>query len=254
MDNLNTTLRRIALIVFIAIGLLAVFGEYATSQIFTPMSTPKMQFFDSNGDPLNGGLLYTCQSGAACPGTTQNTYTTYTGAVTNANPVVLDSAGRATVFFSSAFTYKFELQDSAAATIWEIDGVRFAAVDSVSGTANQITVTGAAEPILSLAGPHNWTSQAQNGVLFGNSTSPVGDTTQGVNGSVLASSGTTPYFTSTPAIGANLYLATTYASLVTPPSGYAKVFYCSDCTKATPCASGGSGSIAKFLNSSWDCD
>lgn len=32
------------------------------------------------------------------------------------------------------------------------------------------------------------------------------------------------------------------------------VIYCSDCTKATPCASGGTGALAKRLNNAWDCD
>ena len=33
-----------------------------------------------------------------------------------------------------------------------------------------------------------------------------------------------------------------------------RVVYCSDCTFANPCASGGSGAIAKRLNSTWRCD
>jgi hypothetical protein len=32
------------------------------------------------------------------------------------------------------------------------------------------------------------------------------------------------------------------------------VVYCSNCTKATPCASGGNGAIAKRINSAWDCN
>lgn len=30
--------------------------------------------------------------------------------------------------------------------------------------------------------------------------------------------------------------------------------YCSDCTKATPCAGAGTGAFAKRINSAWDCD
>jgi len=30
--------------------------------------------------------------------------------------------------------------------------------------------------------------------------------------------------------------------------------YCSDCTKATPCAGAGNGALAKRLNGAWDCD
>lgn len=43
-----------------------------------------------------------------------------------------------------------------------------------------------------------------------------------------------------------------FGSLGTPANGSA--YYCSDCTKATPCASGGSGAFAKRINGAWDCD
>lgn len=45
---------------------------------------------------------------------------------------------------------------------------------------------------------------------------------------------------------------TTFASLGTAGNG--RVLYCSDCTKTTPCASGGSGALAKRLNGAWDCN
>lgn len=32
------------------------------------------------------------------------------------------------------------------------------------------------------------------------------------------------------------------------------LIYCSDCTKATPCAGAGNGALAKRLNGAWDCD
>jgi len=43
-----------------------------------------------------------------------------------------------------------------------------------------------------------------------------------------------------------------FASLGSPSNG--AVVYCSNCTKATPCASGGTGAIAKRLNGAWDCN
>lgn len=45
---------------------------------------------------------------------------------------------------------------------------------------------------------------------------------------------------------------TAFASLGTPANG--TLMYCSDCAKATPCASGGTGALAKRLNNAWDCD
>jgi hypothetical protein len=43
-----------------------------------------------------------------------------------------------------------------------------------------------------------------------------------------------------------------FANLGTPGNGYVK--YCSDCTIANPCAGGGTGAIAKRLNSVWVCN
>jgi len=49
------------------------------------------QFFDNNGVPLNGGLIYTYQAGSSTP---LATYTDINGTVANANPIVLNSSGR----------------------------------------------------------------------------------------------------------------------------------------------------------------
>jgi hypothetical protein len=49
-----------------------------------------------------------------------------------------------------------------------------------------------------------------------------------------------------------IYAPTTFASL--GPVGNGQTFYCSDCTKATPCDSGGTGALAKRLNGAWDCN
>lgn len=45
---------------------------------------------------------------------------------------------------------------------------------------------------------------------------------------------------------------TAFASLGTPANG--ALTYCSDCTIANPCASGGTGALAKRLNSVWVCN
>lgn len=44
----------------------------------------------------------------------------------------------------------------------------------------------------------------------------------------------------------------TFGNLGTPGNG--RFCYCSDCTKATPCAGAGTGALAKRLNGAWDCD
>jgi microcystin-dependent protein len=83
----------------------------------TPWIRP--QFFDNNGNPLAGGKLYCYAAGTT---TFQATYTTAAGTVENANPVILDSNGRAPVYLSSS-SYKFVLKDSNDVTIWTEDNV-----------------------------------------------------------------------------------------------------------------------------------
>lgn len=80
------------------------------------------QFFDDNGNPLSGGLLYTYEAGTTTPAIT---YTSSSGATANPNPVVLDAAGRVPeqIWLSTAYTYKFLLRTSAGVSIWSKDNI-----------------------------------------------------------------------------------------------------------------------------------
>jgi hypothetical protein len=80
------------------------------------------QFSDNNGVPLSGGLLYTYAAGTTTP---QTTYTSNTGLTFNANPIVLDSAGRVSgeIWLTDAVSYKFVLKTSAGVTIGTYDNV-----------------------------------------------------------------------------------------------------------------------------------
>jgi hypothetical protein len=90
------------------------------------------QFFDSNGDPLSGGLLYTYAAGTTTP---QTTYTSDTGLTTNANPIVLNSAGRTPegVWLTQGAAYKFVLKTSLGVEIWTFDDI--VGVNDVSAVA-----------------------------------------------------------------------------------------------------------------------
>lgn len=81
--------------------------------------TPKLQFFDANGAPLAGGLLYTYEAGSTTP---LATYTDSTGVSANTNPIVLDSRGEANVWLEGA-TYKFALYTSVGVLIWTVDNI-----------------------------------------------------------------------------------------------------------------------------------
>jgi hypothetical protein len=48
--------------------------------------------------------------------------------------------------------------------------------------------------------------------------------------------------------------STGYAHASLPASNNGTVLFCSDCTKATPCASGGGGALAVRLGGAWDCN
>lgn len=80
------------------------------------------QFFDNNGIPLNGGLLYAYQAGSSTP---LATYTDINGNIANANPIVLDASGRSAteIWLTYGFFYKFVLKDSNGVTIGTYDNI-----------------------------------------------------------------------------------------------------------------------------------
>lgn len=80
------------------------------------------QFFDNNGVPLSGGLIYTYQAGSSTPLTT---YTTNAGTTPNTNPIILDAAGRCSneIWLQTGYSYKFVLQTSAGVTLQTLDNL-----------------------------------------------------------------------------------------------------------------------------------
>ena len=80
------------------------------------------QFFTDSGLPLSGGKLYTYAAGTTTP---QATYTSSSGLVANANPIVLNSAGRLAgeVWLTTSVSYKFVLKTSADVVIGTYDDI-----------------------------------------------------------------------------------------------------------------------------------
>lgn len=94
----------------------------------TALLNPKQQFFDDNGDPLSGGFLYTYSAGTSTP---VATYTDSDLLVANANPIVLDAAGRCVVYLKPALgAIKCILQDADAVQLWSQDNISPAQVAS----------------------------------------------------------------------------------------------------------------------------
>ena len=90
-----------------------------------------MQFFTAAGVPLVGGKLYTYASGTTVP---LATYTDSTGNTANANPIILDSRGEASVWFGPS-RYTLVLKDSLDNLIWTADGV-----NTIQGAQSSATV------------------------------------------------------------------------------------------------------------------
>jgi hypothetical protein len=89
------------------------------------------QFFDDNGVPLSGGLLYSYAAGTT---TAATTYTSATGLTANSNPIVLNAGGRVEeeIWLNSNQLYKFILQNA--------DQVQIGSWDNIPGITNANTL------------------------------------------------------------------------------------------------------------------
>jgi len=111
------------------------------------------QFFDNNGVPLAGGLIYSYSAGTTTP---QVTYTSNSGSIAQSNPIVLDSSGRVTsgeIWLVSNLSYKFVVQNSS--------GVQIASYDNLAGIASSIDLSNV------LAELANTSSNTQGDALIG---------------------------------------------------------------------------------------
>lgn len=91
----------------------------ASAQTYSLAPEPKIQIFDANGDPLSGGKVTTSEAGTSTP---LATYSNSSGSA-NANPVVLDASGRATIYLLDSTCYKFAVTTSADAAVYTQDNI-----------------------------------------------------------------------------------------------------------------------------------
>jgi hypothetical protein len=196
----------------LALGVGVAFGQIVPNAVLPPVSY--RTFVDANGHPLPGGKLYTCAAGSAwsypagCT-TPLATYTDYTGATPNSNPIVLDSAGRAT-WRIGPHPYKLVLTDSTGVVQWTDDNVQDAALaylrgmTSGGGAVYIATETGsnnaiAAALLDSQGSPVPLASGLTVMVRLAHSLRQVGSNTFTLNGTTksiaggIASSGQSPY-------------------------------------------------------------
>jgi hypothetical protein len=81
-----------------------------------------ISFLGTTGLPLSGGKIYTYQAGSSTP---LATYTTNSGIIANANPIILGTDGRtpSEIWLTYGYNYKFVLQDSVGSTIATYDNL-----------------------------------------------------------------------------------------------------------------------------------
>ena len=159
----------------------------------------KQQFFDSNGDPLVGGKLYTYAAGTTTP---KVTYKDRDASQANTNPIILDARGECDVWISGV--YKFVLKDANDATFWSVDKVtgQPQAIESVANLTERDALSDSVryEGMLIYVVSENKTYQLQGGITNSNwvvfySMSPSVETFSGtgaqVDFSLTSSPGTT---------------------------------------------------------------
>lgn len=92
------------------------------------------QFFTDNGTPLSGGKIYTYAAGSTTP---LVTYTSRTGITPNANPIILDAAGRTPeqIWSTEGLLYKYVVTDANDVQIRVWDNIGNTVVASDLGAA-----------------------------------------------------------------------------------------------------------------------
>lgn len=108
------------------------------------MVPPYLQFFDSNGDVLAGGKIYT-YTATGTFSTLKATYTTEAGTVEHPNPVILDASGIPATGNGSIWldgTYDFLVADSNDVTVETTLNVTAFTTTSASSTAYFETFSG----------------------------------------------------------------------------------------------------------------
>jgi len=131
-------------------------ASFSAAQTAVLLPQPKIQFLNSIGVPMTGGCVLTYAAGTTTP---QATFTDSTGGVSNQNPVILDSAGRASIFLTQGVQYKFVLtsfggSNCATGTLqYTQDNVALGSALTIGGSNTQVQYNSSG----ALAGSGNFT-------------------------------------------------------------------------------------------------
>ena len=143
-----------AFAVLIVIGLTAP----VRSQTYSLAPYPRLQFFTNTAAVCNGCLLNAYLTGTS---TRRDTYSDNSGTA-HANPIVLSSSGRATVYLAVGVSYRLVLTDaSAATTYFDVDPVQ-----AVPASAGNLDITATAGEALA-AGDATYLSDGTGSLTAG---------------------------------------------------------------------------------------
>lgn len=82
--------------------------------------TPKQQFFDSSGNALVAGKVYTYAGGTTTP---IATYTSQSATSANTNPIILDAQGRCEIWLQPTLAYKYVVADANDVVQYTVDNI-----------------------------------------------------------------------------------------------------------------------------------
>lgn len=88
------------------------------ANLVTPMPMIRARFFDDNGRPLSGGKIYTYEPNTTTPKTT---YKDLAATTPNTNPILLDVAGEADIYFDGL--YRIVVQSWRGEQMYDRDNV-----------------------------------------------------------------------------------------------------------------------------------
>lgn len=171
----------------------------------TLLGAPFSAFYDNNGAPLNGGLVYTYVAGTTTP---KDTYTTSSGLIANTNPVVLDAGGRAPIWLNGS--YKIIIKDA----LGNIIGTPSDNITSPTATGNMSTSTydpaSVNEQLVGITATQTLSNKTLNSPLV-NQPNIVGVT----NNSSAATGSVGEFQSSSVTVGSAVALTTTVAANIT---------------------------------------
>lgn len=109
---------------------------------------PKQQYLDENGNPLSGGKVYNYVPNTTTPKTT---WSNSNASTPNSNPVILDSAGRGTIYGTGNYRQVVK----TAGDVTKLDGVT-ASVGTSSTYVTDLAPLGTIIPLTGLTVPTNY--------------------------------------------------------------------------------------------------